>query len=92
MTDTRNERREVEGIVVSDKMNKTVVVDVIRKVRHPKYGKVIEKKTRCYAHDEASEAKVGDVVRIMETRPLSKLKRWRVSEVIRAESAKGVTP
>lgn len=75
--------REIrEGIVVSDKMNKTRVVMVTRTVRHPLYEKVIRKRKKYYVHDERNESKVGDYVRIIETRPLSKLKRWRLLEII----------
>lgn len=80
---TRGERKTREGIVVSDKMQKTVVVSIERKFRHPLYDKVVTKSKRFKAHDELSEAKVGDSVRIMETRPLSKDKRWRVVEILK---------
>ncbi len=70
------------GTVVSDKMNKTVVVAVERRSAHPVYGKRITQTTKFHAHDEENEAREGDTVRIMETRPLSKLKRWRVVEII----------
>ncbi|MEW6366758.1 MAG: 30S ribosomal protein S17 [Acidobacteriota bacterium] len=70
------------GTVVSDKMNKTVTVAVERRVRHPLYGKVIKKTKKFMAHDESEVAKTGDVVLIEETRPLSKLKRWRVRQVL----------
>lgn len=72
-----------EGIVVSDKMDKTAVVRVQRTTRHPIYGKVLRRSTRFKAHDENNECKVGDHVRIMECRPLSKEKAWRVVEVLR---------
>ena len=72
----------LEGIVVSDKMDKTVVVKVIRKVRHPKYTKLVEKWKKYYAHDDSKKAKVGTKVKIIESRPLSKLKRWKVLEVL----------
>ena len=81
MTD-RGRRKENIGIVISDKMSKTVTVKITRKIRHPRYGKVVERSKKCYAHDETENAKLGQKVRIMETRPLSKLKRWRVVEVI----------
>ncbi|OGN59284.1 MAG: 30S ribosomal protein S17 [Chlamydiae bacterium RIFCSPHIGHO2_12_FULL_27_8] len=74
----RNTRKILDGIVVSDKMQNTVVVKVVRKLRHPKYGKVIEKWKKVYAHDENNSAKIGQKVQIMETRPLSKLKRFRI--------------
>ncbi len=72
------------GRVVSDKMNKTVVVAVERRIKHPLYGRVIKRTTKLYAHDEKNQAKVGDTVRIMEARPLSRLKRWRLVEVVAA--------
>lgn len=75
-------RKVREGIVVSDKMDKTVVVAVEQRVKHPLYGKVMTKSERLKAHDEANEAGVGDRVRVMETRPLSATKRWRVVEVL----------
>ena len=78
----RNIRKVFEGIVVSDKMNKTVVVKVIRKVRHPKYQKLVEKWKKYYAHDEKEIAKVGEKVKIVESRPMSKLKRFRVLEAL----------
>ena len=78
----RNQRKVRIGTVVSDKMDKTVVVAVERRTAHPVYGKRITKTTRFHAHDEQNQAHEGDTVRIMETRPLSKLKRWRVVEII----------
>ncbi len=80
--ETRNFRKERVGIVVSSKMDKSVVVAEKRKVKHPKYGKFINKTTKYYVHDEKNESNVGDKVRIMETRPLSKSKRWRLVEII----------
>ncbi len=76
-------RKELVGEVVSNKMAKTIVVQVVRKKSHPFYGRVISKAKKFYAHDEKNDARVGDVVRLEETRPLSKLKRWRLKEVIR---------
>jgi small subunit ribosomal protein S17 len=76
-------RKEVVGEVVSNKMKKTIVVAVTRKKAHPLYGRVISTDKKFYAHDEKNEAHVGDVVRLQETRPLSKLKRWRLIEIIR---------
>jgi len=76
-------RKVVVGEVVSNKMKKTIVVEVVRKKSHPFYGRVISKGKKFYAHDEKNEAHVGDVVRLEETRPLSKLKRWRLKEIIR---------
>ena len=78
----RGYRKTRTGIVVSDKMDKTVVVAVRTKVRHPLYGKMVNKTTKFKAHDENNECGEGDTVRIMETRPLSKDKRWRVVEII----------
>lgn len=78
----RANRKVREGTVVSDKMDATVVVAVIERVRHARYGKTVQRTTKLYAHDQANDAKVGDRVRIMETRPLSKTKRWRVTEVL----------
>lgn len=85
MADTntiRGHRKERVGEVVSNKMQKTIVVRVERRFPHPKYKKVVTAFTKFYAHDEKDEAKVGDKVRIMETRPLSKTKRWRLMEVV----------
>ena len=81
-TIVRGYRKTRTGIVVSDKMDKTVVVAVRTKVRHPLYGKMVNKTTKFKAHDENNDCGVGDTVRIMETRPLSKDKRWRVVEII----------
>ena len=78
----RNNRKTREGLVVSDKMDKTAVVAVIERVRHAKYGKFMMRTKRLYAHDEANDAHVGDKVRVMETRPLSKNKCWRIVEVL----------
>ena len=78
----RNARKTRIGLVVSDKMAKTVVVSIERRVQHPVYGKMVRRTTKLKAHDEQNEAKTGDTVRIMETRPLSKDKRWRVVEII----------
>jgi len=80
----RGIRKERVGEVISDKMSKTVVVRVERRVPHPRYGKVVTRSSKFYAHDEEGRAKVGDRVRIVETRPLSKLKRWRVVEILPA--------
>ena len=77
-----NRRKVREGLVVSDAMDATVVVAVIERVRHPRYGKTVQRTKRLYAHDAGNSAKVGDRVRVVETRPLSKLKRWRLSEVL----------
>ena len=80
---TERKRRKTRiGIVSSDKMDKTITVAVERKVKHPIYGKFVKKTTKFHAHDEQSTAGIGDTVRIMETRPLSKTKRWRLVEII----------
>jgi small subunit ribosomal protein S17 len=76
-------RKEVVGEVVSSRMHKTIVVQVTRKKSHPFYGRVIARHKKFYAHDEKNEAHVGDFVRIEETRPLSKLKRWKLKDIIR---------
>jgi small subunit ribosomal protein S17 len=77
-----NRRKVREGIVVSDAMSATVVVAVVERVRHPKYGKTVQRTKKLYVHDAEDSAKVGDRVRVQETRPLSKLKRWRLTEVL----------
>jgi len=82
----KNNRKEIIGIVISDKMNKTVSVQVERTTRHPLYGKVMRNYTTFKAHDEKNEAKKGDRVRIEETRPLSKTKRWRLIAVLEKTS------
>jgi small subunit ribosomal protein S17 len=81
-TEDRAARKVRDGIVVSSGMDKTAVVAVVEKVRHPRYSKTVLRTKKLYAHDEANDANVGDRVRVMETRPLSKLKRWRVVEVL----------
>ncbi len=78
----RNLRKVREGVVVSNKMQKTIVVQVERKLKHAKYGKFLKKTTKFAAHDETNDCNIGDTVRIMETRPLSKSKRWRLVEII----------
>lgn len=78
----RNNRKTREGLVVSNKMDKTAVVAVVERVRHPKYGKFMMRTKKLYAHDETNDANIGDKVRVMETRPLSKNKRWRVVEIM----------
>lgn len=75
-------RKQREGLVVSTKMDKTVVVAVVDRVRHRRYGKTVQRTKRLYAHDEANDVREGDRVRVEETRPLSRLKRWRVVEVL----------
>jgi small subunit ribosomal protein S17 len=78
----RNLRKTRIGVVVSNKMDKSITVAMERKYKHPMYGKFLKKTTKFYAHDEKNEANVGDTVKIMETRPISKLKRWRLVEII----------
>ena len=80
--ETRNLRKTRNGVVTSNKMEKTITVAVERKVKHPIYGKFVKKTTKFHAHDEKNECSIGDVVKIMETRPLSKTKRWRLVEVV----------
>jgi small subunit ribosomal protein S17 len=81
-TTERNARKVREGIVSSNKMDKTAVVTVTDRVRHKKYSKTLQRSTKLYVHDESNDLNIGDRVRISETRPLSKLKRWRVVEVL----------
>lgn len=78
----RNLRKERIGVVASNKMDKTIVVVIERRTKHPIYGKFVKKSTRFFAHDEENTCNIGDTVRIMETRPLSKNKRWRLVEII----------
>ena len=80
--ETRNLRKERTGVVFSNKMDKTITVAVKWKEKHPIYGKFVNKTKKYHAHDEKNECSIGDTVRIMETRPLSKLKRWRLTEII----------
>jgi small subunit ribosomal protein S17 len=82
----RAQRKMMQGTVTSTKMQKTVVVQVDRKVKHPLYEKFVSQRTKLYAHDENNETKVGDVVELVQTRPLSKLKRWRVVRVVQKAS------
>ena len=82
METVRNLRKTKTGTVVSDKMDKTIVVEIIDSVQHPLYKKFVKRSTRFKAHDEMNECKIGDTVEITETRPLSKDKRWRVSEIL----------
>jgi small subunit ribosomal protein S17 len=81
-TEERSARKVREGVVVSTKMDKTLVVAVVERVRHAKYNKFVLRTKKLYAHDETNDANVGDKVRLMETRPLSKLKRWRLVEIM----------
>lgn len=78
----RGSRKEIIGKVVRNKMDKSIVVTVERKVMHPKYGKFVKKTSKFFAHDEKNECTIGDVVQIMETRPMSKLKRWRLVQIV----------
>jgi small subunit ribosomal protein S17 len=89
-TQVRGHRKERVGEVVSDKMTKTIVVRVERRFRHPQYKKVVTSYNKFYAHDEQEQAKVGDLVRIQETRPLSKLKNWRLMEILNADGSSKV--
>ena len=77
-----NPRKVREGVVVSTSMNKTAVIAVTDRVRHPRYNKTVQRTNKLYAHDENNDLNVGDLVRVPETRPLSKMKRWRVTEVL----------
>jgi small subunit ribosomal protein S17 len=79
---SRSARKTRTGEVVSSRMNKTIVVRTVTRVPHPKFGKIVKQMKKFYAHDEQNQAKPGDTVRIMETRPMSKLKRWRLVEVV----------
>ncbi len=80
--ETRNLRKERIGVVVSNKMNKSITVEIERRVKHPIYGKFVKKTSRFMAHDETNDCHIGDTVRIQETRPLSKNKCWRLVEII----------
>ena len=80
--ESRKTRKERTGLVVSNKMDKSIVVQVLRRVRHPMYGKFVKKTSRFMAHDEKNDSNIGDKVRIMETRPLSKNKCWRLIEIL----------
>ena len=82
MTEDRKLRKVRVGKVVSDKMDKTIVVAIEDNVRHPKYGKIIKRTVKIHAHDEKNECSIGDKVEVMETRPLSKTKRWRLVQII----------
>jgi small subunit ribosomal protein S17 len=85
MAEARSQGRKQEkvGVVVSTRMRKTIVVEVARRTPHPLYKKIVTRRKKFYAHDEQGEARVGDTVRIIESRPLSRLKRWRLAEVVR---------
>ena len=82
LAENRNLRKTKTGVVSSNKMDKTITVKVERKVKHPLHGKFVKKSTSFHAHDEKNECSIGDLVKIMETRPLSKSKRWRLVEVL----------
>ena len=82
MSEQRGIRKERVGVVVSDKMDKTIVVEIRTRVKHPLYGKIMNRTTRLKAHDENNECGIGDTVRVMETRPLSKDKNWRLVEIV----------
>ena len=82
MEETRNERKERTGVVASDKMDKTRVVVIERTFSHPLYGKTVRRSSRVKVHDENNESHVGDTVKVMETRPISKEKRWRLVEIV----------
>ena len=79
---TRAARKVREGLVISNKMNKTVVIAVVERVKHKKYDKFVLRTKKLYAHDETNDANVGDRVRVMEIRPMSKLKRWRITDIV----------
>jgi small subunit ribosomal protein S17 len=80
--ETRTQRKERVGVVTSNKMEKSIVIKVSRRVKHPKYGKFVKKSSKFMAHDESNQCNIGDTVRVMETRPLSKNKCWRLVEII----------
>jgi len=83
MSENRNERRRLQGVVTSDKMAQTILVEVERRYKHPQYGKYLLSRKRYMAHDINEDARVGDRVEIVGTRPLSKMKRWRLAEILR---------
>ena len=85
-------RRTAVGIVTSDKMKKTRRVEIPRLEKHPRYGKYIKRRTICYAHDEKNESQMGDTVEIMEARPMSKLKRWRLVKVVKKAPTQAAAP
>ena len=88
----RGSRRVAVGVVVSDKMKKTRRVEIPRLEKHPRYGKYIKRRTICYVHDEQNEAHAGDTVEIMEARPMSKLKRWRLVRVVKKAPTQAAAP
>jgi small subunit ribosomal protein S17 len=92
MAEQKSLKNEKVGEVVSTRMQKTIVVEVSRRVPHPVYKRIVARRKKFYAHDEDSQARLGDVVRIIETRPLSKLKRWRLAEIVRRAAQVGAQP
>lgn len=82
-SEARNLRKSRVGVVVSNKSNKTAVVQTVTRVPHPRFGKIVKQVKKFHAHDEENTAQIGDTVRIMETRPISKMKRWRIVEVVK---------
>ncbi len=88
----RGSRRTAVGVVTSDKMKKTRRVEIPRLEKHPRYGKYIKRRTICYAHDEQNESHIGDTVEIMEARPMSKLKRWRLVRVVKKAPTQAAAP
>ena len=91
-TEKRGQRRSAVGVVTSDKMNKTRRVEIPRLVKHARYGKYIRRRTICHVHDEKNESRQGDTVEIMETRPLSKTKNWRLLRIVTKAATGGPTP
>lgn len=85
LADQTTASRTITGQVVSNKMNKTIVVKIERKVKHPMYGKYVKRTSKMYVHDEDNASRIGDVVRIQQTRPLSKTKRWKLVEIVKRE-------
>ena len=91
-SEVRGTRRTAVGVVTKDKMNKTRRVEIPRLEKHPRYGKYIKRRTICYVHDDTNESRVGDTVEIMEARPLSKLKRWRLVRVVKKAPTQAAAP
>jgi small subunit ribosomal protein S17 len=91
-TDVRGSRRTAVGVVTRDKMNKTRRVEIPRLVKHPRYGKYIKRRTICYVHDETNESRMGDTVEIMEARPMSKLKCWRLVRIVKKAPTQAAAP
>ena len=92
MTQPRGNQRRVQGVVVSDKAAKTITVMVTRRFRHPKYGKMVRQNRRLHAHDEANTARLGDTVEVVECRPLSRTKHWRLVQVLQRNPEQAVPP